>query len=438
MLFCVRHKSFTAVRFGGKIVGQVCRLGGKMKLTDTACKNAKPAEKPYKLFDGAGLYLEVMPSGSKLWRIKYRYLGAERRLSLGAYPIVTLAEAREKRDEIKKLLTRDIDPAQEKREKKGEIMRNAGNTFHAVALEWHENHKERWSEGYAQKIMRCLQMNVFPYIGLRPISQITPPELLDCLRKVEKRDALHIAGKTKQICGMVFRYGIQTGKCERDASSDLKGALKTRKTKHYAAFDAKDLPEFMRTLERNEARLYERTRRAIWLSLLTFQRPGEIRQAQWSEIDFDEKVWCIMANKMKMRRDHIVPLSKQVIKILMEQKEETGHLNTDWVFPSQVRPKQAMSDGTVNAALKRLGFAGEAVAHGFRALARTTIREELGYDSEIIEKQLAHKTRDPLGEAYDRTKFLQERKKMMQEWANYLDIASAGGKVIQGKFKGRT
>lgn len=406
-----------------------------MKLTDTTCKNAKPAEKSYKRFDGGGLYLEVMPNGNKLWRLKYRFLGLEKRFSLGAYPIVTLAEAREGRENAKRLLAKDIDPSTARQERKSDNMRNAQNTFQSIALEWHENHKERWSEGYAQKIMRCLEINLFPEIGNKPIANITSPQLLDCLRKIEKRDALDIAAKCKQISGMVFRYGIQTGKCERDAAADLKGALKTRKTKHYAAFDAKDLPKFLQALEHNEARLYERTRRAIWLSLLTFQRPGEIRQAQWSEIDFDEKVWRIAAAKMKMRRDHIVPLSKQAITVLKEQKAETAQLNTDWVFPSQVRPKQPMSDGTVNTALKRLGFGGDTVAHGFRALARTTIREELGYDSEVIEKQLAHKTRNPLGEAYDRTQFLPQRKKMMQAWADYIDIVAAGGKVIKGNFK---
>ncbi len=408
-----------------------------MKLTVTACKNAKAKDKPYKMADGGGLYLLINPNSSKYWRMKYRFLGLEKLMAFGTFPTVSLIEARETRDKAKKLLASSppIDPMARKEEALSEALRNAGNSFKAVALEWHENHKERWSEGYAQKIMRCLEINLFPEIGNKPIADITPPKLLECLRKVEKRDALDIAAKCKQISGMVFRYGIQTGKCERDAAADLKGALKTRKTKHYAAFDAKDLPEFMKALECNEARLYERTRRAIWLSLLTFQRPGEIRQAQWSEIDFDEKVWRIAAAKMKMRRDHIVPLSKQAIAVLKEQKEETAQLNTDWVFPSQVRPKQPMSDGTVNTALKRLGFGGDTVAHGFRALARTTIREELGYDSEVIEKQLAHKTRNPLGEAYDRTQFLPQRKKMMQAWADYIDIAAAGRKVIKGNFR---
>lgn len=406
-----------------------------MTLTDTACKNTKPAEKSYKRFDGGGLYLEVMPNGSKLWRLKYRYLGKEKRISLGAYPIITLAEARAGREEIKKFLANDIDPAMAKREKKSEVVRNAGNTFKAVALEWMDTHSNRWSEGYTQKVKRRLEMHIFPHIGNRPISQITPPQLLECLRKVEKAGALDMAGRAKEVCGQVFRYGIQTGKCERDAAADLKGALKAGKTEHFRTIEAKEIPDFLKALDRNEARIYERTRRAIWLSLLTFCRPGEIRQARWSDIDFKAAQWIIPADLMKSRRDHIVPLSKKAIAVLKEQKEETGHINTDYVFPSQIRPTQCMSDGTVNRAIERLGFGETMVAHGVRALARTTIREKLGYENEIIEKQLAHKTKNPLGEAYDRTQFLDKRRKMMQEWADYLDAIAADEKVVKGNFK---
>lgn len=401
-----------------------------MKLNNTTCKNAQPDSKPYKRFDGGGLYLEIMPSGSKLWRIKYRYMGAERRLSLGAYPIVTLAEARERRDEIKKLLAQDIDPATAKRDKKNEIIRNAENTFKAVALEWLEIKKSRWSEGYAKKVLRRLEMHLFPHIGNRPIAQITPPELLDCLRKVERSGALDMASRAKQVAGEIFRFGIQTGKCERDAAADLKGALKTHETEHFRTIDAKDIPAFLKALDRNEARIFERTRRAVWFSLLTFGRPKEIRQARWSDIDFDDALWTIPAGEMKSRRDHIVPLSRQALAVLKEQHQETGHINSPYVFPGQVHPKKPMSDGTVNRAIERLGFGETMVAHGIRALARTTIREKLGYDSEIIEKQLAHKTKNPLGEAYDRTQFLDQRREMMAVWGNYLEAAATGGQIV--------
>ncbi len=395
-----------------------------MPLTNTQCQNAKAKEKPYKLSDGGGMYLEIMPNGSKYWRLKYRFLGKERRLALGVFPTVTLAEAREMREEAKKLLAKGIDPSTAKRERRHGNIRNAQNTFQVVALEWHDKQKDGWSRGYPEKILRFLEKDIFPHIGTRPIAQVTPPELLECLRRIEKRGALDIAGRTKQVCGSVFRYGVATGRCERDIAADLKGALKTHRTKHFRAIEAEDIPAFIKALERNEARLFDRTRRAIWLSLRTFCRPGEIRQARWEEIDLDAGTWIIPAEKTKMRRDHIVPLSKQALAVLREQREETGMLNTPWVFPSQIRPKESMSDGTVVRAIKRLGFGESMVAHGFRALARTTIREKLGYESEIIERQLEHKASGPLGEAYDRTQFLPQRKKMMQEWADYLDAVA--------------
>jgi len=407
----------------GSIWGYHAKRGGTLKLNYKIIENAKPQDKAYKLFDGGGLFLLVTKKGSKLWRLKYRYMGKEKLLSIGSYPILSLAEAREERWKAKNLLAQNpsIDPIEHKREYEREIVKMAQNTFRVVALEWFDNQIDRWSKGYAQKNKRILEMNLYPHIGNTPISKITAPDLLDCIRDVEKRGALDIADKTKQIAGMVFRYGIQTGRCERNPASDLHGALKSKPVSHFAAMDIDQLPAFINALERNEARLYERTRRAVWFSLYTFQRPGEIRQAQWSEIDFENAEWHINADKMKMRRAHMVPLSRQVIEILKTQKKETLHLKTDWVFPSQNKPRNPMSDGTVNKAIKRLGFGDIAVAHGFRALARTVIREKLKYDSEIIEKQLAHKTRNPLGEAYDRTQFLDERRVMIQDWADYVD-----------------
>lgn len=406
-----------------------------MPLTNTQCQNAKPKEKPYKLADGGGMYLEITPNGSKYWRLKYRWLGKEKRLALGVYPLVSLADAREKREEARKLLVKDIDPSVAKKQAKLQAVIEASNTFQATALEWLDIQKARWSKGYANKVMRRLEMHVFPHIGTRPISQITPPQLLECLRKIEKAGALDMAGRAREVCGQVFRYGIQTGKCERDPTADLRGALKAGKTEHFRTIEAKELPDFLKALDRNEARIFERTRRAVKLSLLTFCRPGEIRQARWPDIDFEEALWTIPGDKMKSRRDHIVPLSKQALAVLKEQKEETGHISTDYVFPSQIRPKQSMSDGTVNRAIERLGYGETMVAHGVRALARTTIREKLGYDSEIIERQLAHKASGPLGEAYDRTQFLDKRRKMMQEWANFIDAAAREGKVIAGNFR---
>jgi integrase len=408
-----------------------------MTLTNTQCQNAKTKDKPYKLADGGGLYLLVHPNGSKYWRLKYRIAGKEKLMALGVHPLMTLAEAREARNNAKKLLASDMDPMAHKKETRRKTRDNAQNTFEIVAREWYENQLERWTQDYADNIKHRLEVDIFPHIGSRPISEITPPELLECLRKIEKRGALETAGRVKQTCGQVFRYGIQTGKCDRDAAADLKGALKSRKVQHYATIDSKEIPDFIRALENNDARLYARTRRAIWLSMLTFTRPGEIRQARWSEIDLEAKEWIIPAERIKMRKDHVVPLSRQTLAIMKEQKEETGVLNTDYVFPSQIKPRQPMSDGTVNRALKRLGYGQNMVAHGFRALARTTIREKLGYDSEIIEKQLAHRTRNPLGEAYDRTQFLDKRRKMMQHWADYLDAVANGTNVVKARFGGK-
>ena len=408
-----------------------------MKLTDIQCRNAKPKEKTYKIADGGGMYLEISPNGSKYWRLKYRIFNKEKRLALGVYPKVTLQEAREKREEAKKLIRNGTDPVKAKRQAKAAAIANAENTFKIVALEWHNKNIDRWSDNYAKKVLKGLELNVFPFIGNRPIADITPPELLnDVLRKPEKRGSLDIASRTKQICGQVFRYGIQTGKCEWNAAENLQGALKTKKTEHFRTIDAKDLPLFLKALERNEARLFERTRRAVWLSLYTFCRPKEIRMARWEDINLDEATWTIPAEIMKMRRPHFVPLSHQTISVLKEQKIETDILNSEWVFPSQIRPRNPMSDGTVNKAIKRLGYGKDMVAHGFRALARTTIREKLKYDSEVIERQLAHKASGALGEAYDRTQFLDERVEMMQAWADYIDALSNHGEIVKVKFGG--
>lgn len=401
-----------------------------MPLTNTQCQNARPKDKTYKLSDGGGMYLEIAPNGSKYWRMKYRWLGKEKRLALGVYPTVTIAEARERREDARKLLANDKDPSEAKKRAKRRASLESENTFRAVALEWFEVKKSSWSKGYAEKIIRRLEMHLFPHVGSRPIAHITPPELLDCLRKVEKSGALDMASRAKQVAGQIFRFGIQTGKCERDAAADLKGALKSHKTEHFRTIDAKEIPFFLSALNRNKARIFERTRRAVWFSLLTFGRPKEIRQACWDGIDFNEALWTIPAGGMKSGRDHIVPLSEQALAVLKEQYEESGHINTSFVFPGQVHPKKPMSEGTVNRAIERLGFGEMMVAHGIRALARTTIREKLGYDSEIIEKQLAHKTKNPLGEAYDRTQFLDKRRVMMQEWANYLEAAAGEEKVI--------
>ncbi|MGH1375237.1 MAG: tyrosine-type recombinase/integrase [Alphaproteobacteria bacterium] len=404
-----------------------------MKLTDIKCKSAKPTEKPYKLFDGQGLYLDVRANGSKYWRLKYRINNKEKLLALGVYPEISLADAREKRREARKMIDGGIDPSQDRKKKKILSLENAENTFEVIAREWHENNKSKWSERYAEGIMTRLETYIFPEIGSYPITEIEPPVLLQTIRKIENRPAIEIAKRQLQKCGEVFRYAIATGKAVRDPSSDIKGALKPQKKGHYAALDVKDLPEFLHVLERNDARLYRNTMNAIKLLMLTFVRTSELINASWDEIDFERKEWVIPADRMKMGKEHIVPLSNQVIAILKDQKEIAGH----WplVFPSSVRPKQSISNNTILGALKRMGYQGRMTGHGFRALAMSTIKQELGYRHEVVDRQLAHTPKNKIDKAYDRALFLKERAKMMQEWADYLDNIAQGGTVIVGKFE---
>lgn len=417
---------FTVTILRGTIKGTSIVKGVQVKLTDKTCQNAKPQKKQYKLFDGGGLFLLVKPSGAKHWRLKYYFLGTEKLLALGAYPLISLAKAREGRDVAKKLLAAQIDPVDNRRGHKRQAIRNAQNSFMAVALEWRNNQLDRWSTGHASGVLRKLERDVFPYIGGRPIADIDAPELLEVLRKIENRGSLEVATRVKEICGQVFRYGIATGKCKRDVAADLKGALKTKKTQHYAALDIKEMPEFLNALRINKPRLYEQTRRGIKMLMLTFVRTGELRYAKWSEFDFKNAQWEIPAERMKMKKPHIVPLSRQVIKILKEQQEEIGHLDVEWVFPNQVRPQKSMSENTILFALGRLGYKGRMTGHGFRALAMSAIKEKLGYRHEVIDRQLAHDPKSKIDRAYDRAKFLDERKKMMQEWADYLDQVALG------------
>lgn len=381
------------------------------------------------------MYLEIMPHGSKLWRLKYRFNGKENRIGLGSYPETSLKEAREKREAARKLLSSGMNPAQAKKDNKRQSRLNAGNTFEAIAREWHEHNKGRWTETHAQDILRRLEVDIFHEFGHRPVKEITPPEILDALRKIENRGAHEIARRAMQNCGQVFRYAVATGRAESDPTRDLKGALKPFKKTHFAALDSKELPAFLDTLNRNEARLYPQTIRAVRLLMLTFVRTSELIGARWEEIDLDAAQWEIPAERMKMRKPHIVPLSRQVVEILKEQHELTGRW--EWVFPNQVRPKTHMSNNTILMALRRMGYQGKTTGHGFRALAMSTIKEELGYRHEVVDRQLAHAQRNKVDAAYDRAQFLSERKKMMQEWADYLEGLHTVGTVIKARFKKR-
>jgi integrase len=403
-----------------------------MKLADIKCKSAKPAEKPYKLFDGQGLFLDVRPNGSKYWRFKYRVNNKEMLLALGVYPEISLADAREKRREARKLIDGGIDPSQDRKKKKALSLENAENTFEAIAREWYEVNKSKWSQRYAEGVITRLENDVFPEIGGYPITEIEPPILLQAIRKIENRKAHELARRQLQKCGEIFRYAIACGKAVRDPSSDIKEALKPQVKGHFAAIDCKDLPDFLAAIDRNDARLYRNTQNALRLIMLTFVRTSELINARWEEIDFEAKEWVIPAERMKMKKEHVVPLSRQAIDILKDQKEIAGQ----WplVFPSSVRPAQSISNNTILGAIKRLGYQGRMTGHGFRALAMSTIKQELGYRHEVVDRQLAHAPRNKIDAAYDRALFLDDRKIMMQQWADYLDNIAQGGTVIVGKF----
>lgn len=391
-----------------------------MNLSDVKCRGAKPKNKIYRLSDGNSLFLEIQPNGKKYWRLRYRFRGKEKMLAIGTYPQVSLSHARDECIDAKRLLRTGIDPTLERQKQKLLSEIASKNSFKSIALEWLDKQTGVWTDKHTKNVLRKLERDIFPYLGKVPISEIEPLTLLPVLRKIEKRGALDVLGRVRNICSQVFRYGVQTGRCQRDVTQDLKGAFKTKKTTHFQAITFKELPEFLNTLERNEARLFTSTRRAIWLSLLTFVRPGELRTMRWEDIDLKERLWTIPADSTKQSRDHIVPLSNQTINIIKAQMEELESINTPWVFPSQIGFKKPMSNGTVLVAIKRLGYHGRMTAHGFRALARTTIREKLRYDSEIIERQLGHKPSGSLGAAYDRTEFLEDRVKMMQDWADLI------------------
>ncbi len=398
-----------------------------MKLTDKACKNAQPADKPRKLADSHGLYLEIMPGGAKYWRFKYRFQGKEKRLALGVYPFISLAEARQKRDKAKRLLLEGQDPSSAKKEEKRTALQNAINTFEDIAREWHQNNLEKWNSRYGKTILHRLETDVFPTIGAMPIAQIRAPELLAIVRNIEKRGAYEIAHRAIQTCGQIFRYAVITGRADRNPATDFRGALKATQKTHYAAIESDDLPEFTQALERNDARLYLHTRLAIKLLMMTFVRTSEMIEAKWSEFNFQDKKWVIPAERMKMRRPHIVPLSRQAIGILEQLKELSR--GSDYVFPSQINLRKHMSNNTILKALERMGYKGRMTGHGFRALAMSTIKEKLGYRHEVIDRQLAHAPANKIDAAYDRAKFLDERKIMMQEWSDYLEKMAKSQKI---------
>jgi len=396
-------------------------------LTDTKIRNAKPRQKPYKLTDGDGLFMIINPKGSKWWRFRYRFGGKEQLISLGTYPEVSLSDARDRRSEARRQVAAGINPSQLRKAQKAANLQNE-NTFEVIAREWHTKFSPTWTPLHGATILRRLELNVFPWMGARPIIDIRPPELLMVLRRIESRGALETAHRVKIICGQVFRFAVATGRAERDVAADLRGALPPRKPNHFSAMtDPKKVAGLLQAIDGYQGSLV--TRCALQLAPLLFVRPGELRQAEWAEIDLESAEWNIPAEKMKTGNPHLVPLSRQTVGILKEIQPLTGAGR--YVFPSARTPLRPMSNNALLAALRRMGFEkDEMTGHGFRAMARTILDEVLQVRPELIEHQLAHSVRDPLGRAYNRTKHLPERRQMMQTWADYLDGLKAGAKII--------
>jgi integrase len=390
-----------------------------MSLTDAAARNAKPREKSYKLSDSNGLYLQVEPNGSKLWRLKYRFNEKEKRLAFGVYPEVTLAQAREHQLEARRLLSSGVDPGEYKKQTKRAAIIAGANTFEAVGREWFLKFSSIWATSHSSKVLLRLENDVLPWLGSRPIASIEADELLAAIRRTEARGALETAHRCLGYCGQIFRYAIATGRAKRNPAADLRGALPPVKTIHLASITNPDgVGGLLRAIDGYQGSLV--TRCALKLAPLTFVRPGELRKAEWAHFDLIAAEWRIPGDRMKMGRDLIVPLSRQAMDVLRELQPLTGHRL--YLFPGVQLAARPMSENTVNAALRRLGFTGdEMTGHGFRAMARTILDEVLGYRVEWIEHQLAHEVRDHNGRAYNRTAFLQGRKEMMQGWADYLD-----------------
>ena len=399
-----------------------------MPLTNTAVKAARPQAKPYKLYDEKGLFLLVEPSGAQLWRLKYRFQGKEKKLSIGRYPELGLKEARDKRDEARSLLAVGTDPGQKKKDDRLTQVVQAANTFQAVAEEYIA---KRAREGLAEVTLtkaRWLLRLLAAKIGSRPIAQITAPELLSALRKVEAQDKLETARRMRSFAGRVFRYGVATGRCERNIAADLLGALTTPTVTHRAAIlKPAAVGALLRAIDGYTGQ--PSTALALRLAPHVFVRPGELRQADWQEVDFDKAVWTIPGSKMKMGKDHQVPLSRQALEILQDARQYSR--GEGYIFPAIGKAKRPISENTLNGALRRLGFRGDQMtAHGFRAIASTLLNEDGQWNPDAIERALAHGQDNGVRAAYHRGAYWDERVRMAQWWSDHLDTLRAGGKVI--------
>lgn len=406
-----------------------------MTLTDMAVRNAKPRDKQYKLTDGGGMFLLVAPTGGRLWRLAYRYQGKQKTLALGAYPQVSLADAREKRDEAKQLLAEGIDPSENRKAEQRQTRLAAGETFEALAREWFGNQKDRWVPSYADRIWSRVEEDLLPSLGKRPVAEITPLEVLDALRKIEDRGAIESAKRIKNYASHIFRYALVTGRAERDVTTDIGHALKPiakSSVKRRASLKAEDLPEFMRKLDAYDGR--EETRLALNAILLTFVRTNELRFAvkqEFEDLDGPNPLWRIPDVRMKTRQAHMVPLAPQAVAIFQRLIEMNPR--TDQIFPSMDGNRRAdkfISENTLIYAMYRMGYRSRATVHGFRSTA-STILNESGYNSDWIEKQLAHAEENEVRAAYNSAEWLPERRKMMCDWADYIDEQRRTGTVIR-------
>lgn len=388
-----------------------------MALTDSAIRNAKPTEKQRKVADEKGLFLLVSPSGGKWWRLKYRFGGKEKLLSLGTYPEVGLKDARERRDAARRLLADGIDPSENRKATKAAKGERAANSFEVVAREWYAKFSSTWNENHGTRIIRRLERDIFPWIGSKPIAEVSAPDLLATVRRIENRGAMETAHRALQNCSQVFRYAIATARAERDPAQDLRGALPPVRTNHFAAIvDPRQVGPLLRTLDGYQGTLTVSC--ALRLAPLVFVRPGELRKAEWADVDLDAAEWRYHVSKTSS--EHIVPLSSQAVAILREVHALTG--DGRYIFPSARTSERPMSDNAILAAMRRLGIPKDEMSgHGFRAMARTILDEELGFRPDLIEHQLAHAVKDANGRAYNRTTHLAERRRMMQGWADYLD-----------------
>jgi len=395
-------------------------------LTDTLIKSLKPKEKSYSKSDANGLYIEISPSGAKYWRQSYRYNGKQKRLAHGVYPRISLADARLLKEAALEDLKNGKDPSKTKRQKKTK----QANTFGLIAQEWHEKQSINWKPIHAKKVWRQLEADILPYLKDEPIEQITTTDLLEVLKRVEKRGALDIASRQRQRCEAIFKYAILSDRTTHNPATQLVGVLKTKKVTHRKALASRDLPEFFNKLEHFDT--HPVVRLATKMLIHTFVRSGELRHAKWDEIDFEERFWHIPANRMKMNADHIVPLTDQTIGFLHELKEHNGE--REHVFASPSRPKQGLSENAILNLLYRMGYKGKATGHGFRATASTALNE-MGYNPDVIERQLAHAESNKIRAAYNRSEYMKDRITLMRDWSNYLESTTTN--IIHYGIKNR-